>query len=55
MDATRKGLEGFPAGSVILILGGRDKHGDFSEVEELREVGGFPPALLERIEPRIIP
>ena len=33
----------------------RDKHGDFSEVEELREVGGFPPALLERIEPRITP
>ncbi len=29
VDATRKGLEGFPNGSVILILGGRDKHGDF--------------------------
>ena len=29
MDATKKSLEGFPAGSVLLILGGRDKHGDF--------------------------
>ena len=30
VDATKKSLEGYPAGSVILILGGRDKHGDFS-------------------------
>jgi UDP-N-acetylmuramoylalanine--D-glutamate ligase len=29
VDATAKSLEGFPAESVILILGGRDKHGDF--------------------------
>ncbi len=29
VDATKKALEGFPGGSVILILGGRDKHGDF--------------------------
>ena len=29
VDATKKSLEGFPGGSVILILGGRDKHGDF--------------------------
>lgn len=29
VDATRKCLEGFPGRSVILILGGRDKHGDF--------------------------
>ncbi|MGH9367992.1 MAG: UDP-N-acetylmuramoyl-L-alanine--D-glutamate ligase [Thermoanaerobaculia bacterium] len=29
VDATRKCLEGFPEGSVILILGGRDKQGDF--------------------------
>jgi UDP-N-acetylmuramoylalanine--D-glutamate ligase len=29
VDAARKSLEGFPDGSVILILGGRDKHGDF--------------------------
>ena len=29
VDATKKSLEGYPAGSVILILGGRDKHGDF--------------------------
>lgn len=33
----------------------RDKHGDFSEVEELRQVGGFPAALLERIAPRVAP
>jgi UDP-N-acetylmuramoylalanine--D-glutamate ligase len=29
VDATKKSLEGFPAGRVLLILGGRDKHGDF--------------------------
>jgi UDP-N-acetylmuramoylalanine--D-glutamate ligase len=29
VDATRKCLEGFPEGTVVLILGGRDKHGDF--------------------------
>ncbi len=29
VDATRKCLEGFPDGTVVLILGGRDKHGDF--------------------------
>lgn len=29
VDATVKSLEGFPEGSVLLILGGRDKHGDF--------------------------
>jgi UDP-N-acetylmuramoylalanine--D-glutamate ligase len=30
VDATKKSLEGFPDASVILILGGRDKHGDFA-------------------------
>ena len=29
VDAAAKSLEGFPDGSVLLILGGRDKHGDF--------------------------
>ena len=29
VDATKKSLEAFPGGSVVLILGGRDKHGDF--------------------------
>ncbi len=29
VDATQKCLEGFADGRVILILGGRDKHGDF--------------------------
>jgi UDP-N-acetylmuramoylalanine--D-glutamate ligase len=29
VDATLKSIEGFPEHSVILILGGRDKHGDF--------------------------
>lgn len=30
VDATKKSLEGFAPGTVILILGGRDKHGDFA-------------------------
>ncbi len=30
VDATKKSLEGFGPASVLLILGGRDKHGDFS-------------------------
>ncbi len=29
VDATARSLEAYPAGSVLLILGGRDKHGDF--------------------------
>jgi UDP-N-acetylmuramoylalanine--D-glutamate ligase len=32
VDAVKKSLEGFPPGSVILILGGRDKHGDFADL-----------------------
>jgi UDP-N-acetylmuramoylalanine--D-glutamate ligase len=32
VDATAKALEGFPDGSVILILGGRDKQGDFGKL-----------------------
>lgn len=32
VDATAKALEGRPPGSVVLILGGRDKHGDFSKL-----------------------
>jgi UDP-N-acetylmuramoylalanine--D-glutamate ligase len=32
VDATKKSLEGFPPGTVILILGGRDKHGDFADL-----------------------
>ncbi len=32
VDATRKCLEGFADGTVILILGGRDKHGDFASL-----------------------
>lgn len=34
VDATVKSLEGFPDGSVLLILGGRDKHGDFPALVE---------------------
>jgi UDP-N-acetylmuramoylalanine--D-glutamate ligase len=30
VDATKKSLEGYAPASVILILGGRDKHGDFA-------------------------
>jgi UDP-N-acetylmuramoylalanine--D-glutamate ligase len=32
VDATVKSLEGRPAKSVLLILGGRDKHGDFGRL-----------------------
>jgi UDP-N-acetylmuramoylalanine--D-glutamate ligase len=35
VDAAAKSLEGFPDGSVILILGGRDKHGDFATLAPL--------------------
>lgn len=33
VDATRKALEGYASGSVVLILGGRDKHGDFEALK----------------------
>jgi UDP-N-acetylmuramoylalanine--D-glutamate ligase len=35
VDATAKSLEGFPDGTVLLILGGRDKHGDFAALAPL--------------------
>ncbi len=35
VDATLKSLEGYAPGSVVLILGGRDKHGDFAALSEL--------------------
>jgi UDP-N-acetylmuramoylalanine--D-glutamate ligase len=35
VDATARSLEGLAAGTVILILGGRDKHGDFAALREL--------------------
>jgi|KBSSwiStaDraftv2_1062776.scaffolds.fasta_scaffold00557_17 UDP-N-acetylmuramoylalanine--D-glutamate ligase len=35
VDATAKSLEGFAPGSVLLILGGRDKHGDFAALASL--------------------
>jgi UDP-N-acetylmuramoylalanine--D-glutamate ligase len=35
VDATAKSLEGYPDGTVILILGGRDKHGDFAALADL--------------------
>ena len=35
VDATAKSLEGLAPGSVLLILGGRDKHGDFSALRDL--------------------
>ena len=35
VDATAKSLEGFAPGTVVLILGGRDKHGDFPALREL--------------------
>ncbi|MET0618964.1 MAG: UDP-N-acetylmuramoyl-L-alanine--D-glutamate ligase [Thermoanaerobaculia bacterium] len=35
VDATAKSLEGFADGTVVLILGGRDKHGDFAALAPL--------------------
>jgi len=35
VDATAKSLEGYPPGSVLLILGGRDKRGDFAPLSDL--------------------
>jgi UDP-N-acetylmuramoylalanine--D-glutamate ligase len=35
VDATKKSLEGFGPGRVLLILGGRDKHGDFAALGPL--------------------
>lgn len=35
VDATSKSLEGRAPGSVLLILGGRDKHGNFSALRDL--------------------
>ena len=35
VDATAKSLEGFADGTVVLILGGRDKHGDFASLAPL--------------------
>ncbi|MEO8382292.1 MAG: UDP-N-acetylmuramoyl-L-alanine--D-glutamate ligase [Acidobacteriota bacterium] len=35
VDATLKSLEGFAAGSVLLILGGKDKAGEFERMREL--------------------
>ncbi len=44
VDATAKSLEGFADGSVVLILGGRDKHGDFAALRPL--VSGRAKAVL---------
>jgi UDP-N-acetylmuramoylalanine--D-glutamate ligase len=35
VDATLKSLEGFPASSVLLILGGKDKAGEFERMRDL--------------------
>jgi UDP-N-acetylmuramoylalanine--D-glutamate ligase len=35
VDATLKALEGFESGSVLLILGGKDKAGEFEKMREL--------------------
>ena len=35
VDATAKSLEGHAPGTVLLILGGRDKHGDFAALRGL--------------------
>jgi UDP-N-acetylmuramoylalanine--D-glutamate ligase len=41
VDATKKSLEGYPPGTVILILGGRDKHGDFAALAPLAGKAAF--------------
>jgi UDP-N-acetylmuramoylalanine--D-glutamate ligase len=62
VDATKKSLEGFPGSSVILILGGRDKHGDFPalapavaraarEVLTIGEAAGLIEAALAGVVP----
>jgi len=38
VDATAKSLEGHAPGTVLLILGGRDKHGDFTALRDLVRV-----------------
>jgi UDP-N-acetylmuramoylalanine--D-glutamate ligase len=38
VDATAKSLEGHARGTVLLILGGRDKHGDFAALRDLVRV-----------------
>jgi UDP-N-acetylmuramoylalanine--D-glutamate ligase len=62
VDATRKSLEGFADGSVILILGGRDKHGDFASLSRVvrrkaREVITIGEAadLIERVLSGVVP
>jgi UDP-N-acetylmuramoylalanine--D-glutamate ligase len=62
VDATRKCLEGFPDATVILILGGRDKHGDFSSLSgsvarAARQVLtiGEAAETIERALPRAVP
>jgi len=37
VDATKKSLEGYAPGTVVLILGGRDKHGDFAALAPMVE------------------
>jgi UDP-N-acetylmuramoylalanine--D-glutamate ligase len=34
IDATAKSIEGYAPGAVILIMGGRDKHGDFAALRD---------------------
>jgi UDP-N-acetylmuramoylalanine--D-glutamate ligase len=62
VDATAKSLEGYPEGSVLLILGGRDKHGDFPflrpivgrtarRVLTIGEAAGIVEAALEGAAP----
>ncbi len=58
VDATLKSLEGFPDGSVFLILGGKDKGDDFrrllplvtKKARKVLAVGAAGPALMRALE-----
>ncbi len=47
------GLPGIGQGKADAILAYRDAHGGFSSVEELLEVAGIGPSVLEKITPYI--
>lgn len=52
VDATRKSLEGYAEKSVLLILGGRDKHGDFASLRDIvRRVARGVLTIGEAAEP----
>ncbi|HZI65607.1 MAG TPA: UDP-N-acetylmuramoyl-L-alanine--D-glutamate ligase [Thermoanaerobaculia bacterium] len=61
VDATVKSLEGLPERSVVLILGGRDKHGDFGKLARpvaraaraVLTIGEAAPKIAAALESRV--